>query len=332
MTRKPPDTCAAFPDLFGAADGSAGLAPATLGRAAGRLLDCRAAILEGPAGDIGYQHSVLCQTGLPYRPTTARVWQREQGAVALSIEAGRVRHPSRPVWIDLPLPHGEKPRLVLIHLNSEALKAGSPVIDAGDSMTAFVRSLGIDTNGRNLRTLKDQLARLAAATVRLAVSEAGRSVQINTRIVSAFDLWFPRDEHQRVLWPTTVRLSDEYFASLVRHAVPLDNRAVAALSGSALCLDIYAWLAQRLHRVPAGRPQTIPWAVLKEQFGVWYGRLDHFRTYFRAPLKAVLAVYPEARLDIGMAGLVLHHSPPPVLRRFVVGASLKPKGAGKPCG
>ena len=164
------------------------------------------------------------------------------------------------------------------------------------------------------------------------MSEAGRSVQVNTRIVSAFDLWFPHNEHQRVLWPTTVRLSEEYFASLVRHAVPLDNRAVAALSGSALCLDIYAWLAQRLHRVPAPRPQAISWTALREQFGAGYGRLDHFRTYFREPLRAVLTVYPEASVDIGAAGLVLHHSPPPVLRRFVAGASLKPKGAGKPCG
>ena len=135
-----------------------------------------------------------------------------------------------------------------------------------------------------------------------------------------------------MLWPTTVRLSDEYFTSLVRHAVPLDNRAVAALSGSALCLDIYAWLAQRLHRIPAGRSQTVPWAALKEQFGPEYGRLDHFRSRFAAPLKAVLAVYPEARVDIGAAGLVLHHSPPPVLRRFLPGARLKPKSGDKPCG
>ena len=330
--KKPPNAGTAPPDLFGVASEGAGVEPAPLQGLVGRLLDCRAAILDEPASDVVFQHSTLCQTGLPYRPTTARVWQREQGAVALSIEAGRVRHPSRPVWIDLPLPHGEKPRLVLIHLNSEALKAGSPVIDAGDSMTAFVRSLGIDTNGRNLRNLKDQLARLAAATIRLAVSEAGRSVQVNSRIVSTFDLLFPHDERQRSLWPATVRLSDEYFSSLVRHAVPLDNRAVAALSGSSLCLDIYAWLAQRLHRIPAARPQTVSWAALKEQFGPGYGRLDNFRTKFTAPLKAVLVVYPEARVDVAAAGITLHHSSPPVLRRFLPGARLKPKSGDSSCG
>jgi len=39
-------------------------------------------------------------------------------------------------------------------------------------------------------------------------------------------------------------------ASRQTHAVPLDERALAGLAHSSLALDIYAWLAQRLHRVP----------------------------------------------------------------------------------
>ena len=122
-------------------------------------------------------------------------------------------------------------------------------------MTAFARSLGLETNGQQLRSLKDQLARLAAATVRMGVVEEGRAVQVNTQFVSAFDLWFPKQADQRVLWPSTVRLSEEYFQSLGKHAVPLDHRAVAALASSSMALDVYVWLAQRLHRVPPGKPQ-----------------------------------------------------------------------------
>ena len=59
----------------------------------------------------------------------------------------------------------------------------------------------------------------------------------------------PKDADQRVLWPSTVTLSADYFASLQQHAVPLDPRAIAALAGSALALDVYVWLAQRLHRI-----------------------------------------------------------------------------------
>lgn len=124
-------------------------------------------------------------------------------------------------------------------------------------MTAFARSLGLETNGQQLRSLKDQLARLAAATVRMGVVEEGRAVQVNTQFASAFDLWFPKQADQRVFWPSTVRLSDEYFQSLGQHAVPLDHRAVAALASSSMALDVYVWQAQRLHRIPPGKPQFI---------------------------------------------------------------------------
>jgi hypothetical protein len=44
-------------------------------------------------------------------------------------------------------------------------------------------------------------------------------------------------------------LSEGYFNSLIDSAVLLDNRALMALKGSALALDVYAWLAHRLHRI-----------------------------------------------------------------------------------
>src|SRR5207253_3818064 len=109
---------------------------------------------------------------------------------------------------------------------------------------------------------KDQLSRLAASTVRMGAVEEGRAIQVNTQFVSAFDLWFPKQPDQRVFWPSTVRLSQEYFQSLGQHAVPLDHREVGALASSSMALDVYVWLAQRLHRVPAGKPQFVAWTSL----------------------------------------------------------------------
>jgi hypothetical protein len=285
-----------------------------------RLIDAHAHILDGPADDIAFSHSVLCQTSLPYRPTDERVWIRDQGHVSLLIEAGRARHPDTGKWVELPLPHGEKPRLVMLHLNSEAKRTRSPIIDVRDSMTAFVRALGIDTNGRNLRTLRDQLARLAAASIRLGVG----STTIKTDVIDAFDLWWPDDAKQRTMWPSTVRLAPRYFDSLMEHAVPLDSRAVAALAHSALDLDIYAWLAQRLHRIHKAKPQTITWQALKSQFGPDYDRLRDFRRKFVPALKTVLTAYPDARIEMVDAGLVLWNSPPPVLKRQVSTPRLNP--------
>jgi hypothetical protein len=262
---------------------------------------------------IDFLHTVLAQCGLPHRnPGDAvREWDRRNGALSLSVEAGRALDPRSGGYVRLGLPYGEKPRLVMIHLSSEAVRTGSPVVEVEDSLTAYVRSLGLNTGGRTVRTLKDQLGRLAVATIRIGLLEDDRAVQINTQVIDALELWAPADPRQRVLWPSTVRLSERYFRSLVRHAVPLDHRAVGALAHSSLALDVYAWLSQRLHRVPSGKPTVLPWAALREQFG-GYARVRDFRARFLATLRQVQEVYPAARLEADEHGLVLRHSPPPV--------------------
>lgn len=291
----------------------------TLTRQQRRLLDVSTAIRSAPPDRIDFLHTVQCQCGIPYKNPgdEVREWDRKQGNAALRIEAGSAIDPRTGTFRKLGLPYGEKPRLVLIHLATEAVRTGSPVVNVEESMTAFARSLGLETNGQQLRSLKDQLARLAAATLRMGVVEAGRAVQVNTQFVSAFDLWFPKQADQRVLWPSTVRLSEEYFQSLGRHAVPLDHRAVAALASSAMALDMYVWLAQRLHRVPPGKPQFVAWAALHEQFGQGFARVRDFRRRFLRALPQVVSAYPAARIAADTKGLTLTHSAPPVPPRSI---------------
>jgi hypothetical protein len=284
-----------------------------------RLVSSSAEIMGAPPEEITYQHTVLCQTCLPYRNQgTQRVWEKEQGRVALRVEAGAARNPDTQEWTQLGLPFGAKPRLVLMHLNAQAIKTQSPVIEVEDSLTAFAKNiLGYPPNGPKIRTVKDQLSRLSAATIRLATDNAhGRAFQINTQIVTAFDLWFPKDERQRVLWPSTVRLSEEYFQSLSQHAVPLDERAIAALSHSTMGLDIYAWLAQRLHRIDYGKSQFVAWKALKDQFGWGYTRMIDFKRVFLRTLGQVHSQYRGAKIGVDDRGLTLHHSPPPIKGRI----------------
>ncbi len=132
-----------------------------------------------------------------------------------------------------------------------------------------------------------------------------------------------------MLWPSTVRLSEEYFQSLGRHAVPLDHRAVAALSASSMALDAYVWLAQRLHRVASGKPQFIPWSAAYEQFGQGFARIRDFRRRFLQTLGQVKCAYPAARISADEEGLTLEHSPPPVAARYTASLAKSKPGHGK---
>jgi replication initiator protein len=292
-----------------------------------RLLSSNAEIMSAPLEEITFQHSVLCQTCLPYRnPGDAvRRWERRQGHVHLLVSAGEAFNPEEDRYIELGLPFGPKARIVLMHLNAQAIKHQSATIEVGDSLTAFVKRIGLAGHGRDIRTVKNQLSRLSAATIRLAVSTEERAFQVNTQIITAFDLWLAKDERQRVLWPSTVVLDPKYFESLAQHAVPLDERAITALSHSAMALDIYTWLAQRLHRIAFGKSQFVPWKSLKDQFGWGYTRMDHFRAVFLKALWQVHSQYRGSTIGIDERGLTLHHSPPPIKGRIATVPSLPGK-------
>jgi hypothetical protein len=277
--------------------------------------------------EICFQHSVLCQTGLPYHDPgeDVRLWEREQGLAALEIEAGRILDPATGKYVNVGLPWGPKPRLILAHLNAEALRLDSPEIKIGDSLSGFVKRIRGFDGGREIRMFKDQLTRLSNALIRLAMVHGERVTQINTHVVTGFELWLPKDDRQRVLWPSTVRLSSEYFESLKRHAVPLNEADLGALAHTAMGLDIYAWLAQRLHRIDHRKPAFIPWAALKEQFGPDYRRMIDFKRFFRKTLAQVQRRYQTARLELDGRGMTARNSPPPVAKRFMIISNLAPK-------
>jgi hypothetical protein len=84
-----------------------------------------------------------------------------------------------------------------------------------------------------------------------------------------------------------------------------------------LGIDLYSWLAQRLHRVNPARPAFISWAALKQQFGPDYARMRAFKHFFRKTLAQVHARYKAARIELDDYGMRLHNSPPPVTKRLV---------------
>ncbi len=290
-----------------------------------RLVETQTYIRTADELAMVWSHTVFCQTGLPYRDPgdQVREWERRNGNVQLKILAGEALHPNGE-WVKVGLPWGPKVRLVQIYLDTEAVIHQSPTIETDRSLTRFITDkLRLHSKGRNMKLVKDALARFSASTFRIGVLDKGHAVTINTSIVEAFDIWFPKDENQRVLWPSYVQYSEPYYRNLIEHAVPLLEEAVSALAHNAMALDIYRWLAHRLHRIKPNHPALLFWNVLHEQFG-GPARLDNFRREFTQALNEVLAVYPQAQgsvyidSDQGAArckdgrGLWLCHAEPPV--------------------
>jgi hypothetical protein len=118
------------------------------------------------------------------------------------------------------------------------------------------------------------------------------------------DAWQPR------LWQEVVRLDPRFYKSLRDHPLPLREAALKEIAGRSLAIDAYVWLAYRLHAL--GEPTPLTWTALHRQFGAGFSLVRQFKAKFREPLALALAVYPEAKVDIGDKSIVLHPSPAPV--------------------
>jgi hypothetical protein len=289
-----------------------------------RILDGAVGSIESPDySGVFYQHTVLCQTNLPYRdPGDVEVWKRKNGRVNMLLKAGYAWHPNRKDFMPYGLPFGPKARLNLMHLNQRAIQTGSRIIETEGSLYQFTTHvLKMDGCGRNMAAIQEQLIRLSTTFVLLGVTDGGSGVTLNSPVVDSFRTLPFQKKDSSIMWPTSVRLSEDYYSSVVHHAVPIDEAHMRALSHTALGLDVYTWLAQRLCRIKVGQPVHVPWTALHEQFGQGYeGRLRKFREVFRGVVKNVLAIYKEARVEESSNGLILRDSPPPVAknRLFIV--------------
>ena len=181
-----------------------------------------------------------------------------------------------------------------------------------------MRSLGLAVTGGakgSVGRFKEQLNRLAAARLQLVLDLGDRSATVNPApMISRFDVWFPADHRQRMLWPSTVTLSSEFFDSLKRHALPLDPRAVQALQHSARALDIYLWLTHRLPRVRGRNGDRVSWLALQSQFGPDMTDAKKFRRDLLTAMRQVLVAYPAAKVEQVDGGLLLRRSAPPIKR------------------
>ena len=264
---------------------------------------------DGFGDFMAFTHAVLCQVGLPRSKVEGREFLRQSGSAWINIQAGILDEGKGPVL--QPIPYGVMPRLALAWVSTFAMRNDTPVIPIGDSAAEFLRLMGMDDQGARYTTLRRQMHALAACRVQMGYK--GRNIP-NMAPVKQFDAWVGNNDHQRALWPGIMTLSDEYFSELRASAVPLDNRALLALKGSALALDVYAWLAHRLHRIH-GRGVTLYWANLREQFAQEYKGKDpdkDFKKEFVPTLKKVLAVYPQAKVKPVTGGVLLLGSPPPI--------------------
>jgi hypothetical protein len=277
------------------------------------VVDAASSYMSDEDAGVGFLYSGWCQAALPHKKLPdSEGWQVKGDRFSLIVEPGMKTGPdNKPVHVGVP--YGSRARLILIYLQSEALKTGSRDVELGKSLRDWMNRMGISIGGNNLLAVREQTERISRCRLTFEVRQGSRLGIANQNIMdSAIFLEPSAEDGQGSLFTQKARLSEAFFEGLRKHPVPIEEAAIGAISNNSMAIDIYVWLAYRLHSLE--RTTTLTWAAVKAQFGTSFGQMNHFRAKFLPNLRLAMAVYPNARVEVDETGkgLILHPSRPPV--------------------
>ena len=267
-------------------------------------------VMADEGGRVGIAHAGFAMTALPHKRIAETVWERDGGQIKLLVESGLdIR--KQPIGV----PYGSIARMILLYLQTQAVRTRSREVELGASMNAWLTAMGIPIGGKTYQIVREQSRRISRCRLTFfRRSETTEAVTNGAFVRDAILPLNPNAPEQLPLWQERVRLDEGFYQSLIEHPLPLREAAIRQISNRSMAIDLYVWLAYRLHVLQG--PVEIGWSALRRQFGESYGELRFFRRDVLPSLKLALAVYPEARVVMDeRAGLILYPSPPPVSER-----------------
>jgi len=115
---------------------------------------------------------------------------------------------------------------------------------------------------------------------------------------------------QPALWNDRVLLNEEFYRALREHPVPVSEAGLRAIGPRSMVIDVYIWLAYRLHALTSD--VSVSWPALHNQFGAGFNLIRKFRSHFIECLELAMAAYPDARVSVDDRGVILRPSRPAI--------------------
>lgn len=286
-----------------------------------RVVDAAAVYLSDEEHGIGFLYSGWAQAALPHKKLPDdKPWQVRTDRVTLLVEPGRKTLPGGALqWIGVP--YGSRARLIMLYLQTEALRTQSREIELGKSLRAWFRKMGIAPGGKSIADVREQAERITRCRLTFEVQQGGRSALVQQLIVDKALFTDESEDFGGSQFLESTKLSETFYEQLQKHPVPIEESAIRAINRHSMALDLYCWLAYRLHVLQT--PTPLSWRALHAQFGAGIRRIDHFRETFTEQLQLATAVYPDAKIEVRSQGLLLHPSRPPIAPKKAVASRFR---------
>ena len=275
------------------------------------LIDIAAEVLSDDTQRIGISYTGFCLTALPHkRLPDDQPWEKKGHKVTLLVEPGRLKHGGKIKLFGVP--YGARARMILLYLQTQAIRTSSRDVELGRSMRDWMERMGLAVGGETAHALREQAARISACSLKFFWENAGSDGFERGAIVRSGLRFQAEDTAQGLLWEDRVVLDEAFYAALRNHPVPVLEAAIRQLRDRSMSLDIYVWLAWRCHQI--GKPTPISWPAVHAQFGAGFKAVRQFKPRFIEALEAALAAYPEARVYLDDKAITLYPARPPIAR------------------
>jgi len=249
------------------------------------------------AGALGFMARAMVQATMPHRQVNGNEFKRKNGLFQLTMLADS----------SIGLPYGGIPRLIIAWITTEVVRTKQRELTLGNNLSKFMAELDlIPTGGRcgTITRMREQMKRLFATSISCTYDDGKNWAIQNIQPVTKANLWWhPKTPGQSTLFDSTLVIGEEFYNEIISFPIPIDMDVLRAIKRSSMAIDLYCWLTYRMSYLKHKTP--ICWQTLQVQFGADYGRTRDFKKYFLGQLRAVLTVYPEAKIDITDNGLIL---------------------------
>src|SRR3954451_7831671 len=179
-------------------------------------------------------------------------------------------------------------------------------------MRVWLSSMNLSIGGSTYRKVSEQARRISGCSLTFFADRSGAQIKSRGGFVKSEITMTNMVDDQPALWQDRVLLDEDFYRALRDHPVPVSESALRAIGPRSLVIDIYIWLAYRLHALR--RDAEVSWPALYDQFGAGFDRLRRFREHFIEGIAIAVAAYPEAKVIMGERGLILRPSRPAIAK------------------
>lgn len=197
-----------------------------------RVVEAASSYMTDEDGSIAYLFSGWTQAALPHKKLADNeVWEIRTPRVTLLVEPGRKPNQVEGLPpISVGVPYGSRARLIMLYLQTEALKTNSREVELGKSLRAWFVRLGIPPGGKSIRDVREQAERITRCrlTFHMTASGTNGGGLVNQSIVDGAIFGTHEEIANSAAFLENVKLSESFFEQLKKHPVPIEESAIRA--------------------------------------------------------------------------------------------------------